>query len=185
MADVGSGERDAREDLLLAVGLCLLAAVVLVFVAGLFFSYSAFSGIGVSTRDHLELFSRRSSGFGNAALLLGAVLAFAALPAPRRIRVRPLFVLSFVAGAAIVLLSAFTIVDVLTRHVSQPGDDVSIGLIRNSFGARMSAALPAAASVTIAIVAVVAANRFGNIDRGPRDRRLEDDVPLQDLSDGD
>jgi uncharacterized membrane protein YhaH (DUF805 family) len=158
---VENHERDRRQDFLFAIGLCLIVTVVLVLV-GAVLSSGRFGG--VSGRNRIELISGQGANIISSALLLGAVAALAFLTPERVARARPLVVAALIVGTAIALLAIFSIVDVLTVHVSNPGADsgVSFALLNGTSAAdRIGTVLPEVGSLFIVLVALVGGNRLG------------------------
>lgn len=175
-----TGERDARQDFLHAVALCLLAAVALLAVGGVLFAFSSFPGAAISSRNRLELVSARSASPLNAFLLLALVAATFQLDAARASRARPVLIGAFVLGSAFVLLAAFSVIDYLTVHVATVGvgtaPSVSIGLGSATVGDRLAAVSTPVAVMIITLVAMVGANRLGNMT-GASESLETGDVP--------
>ncbi|MDQ1434593.1 MAG: hypothetical protein QOF59_1409 [Actinomycetota bacterium] len=165
MIEIQKHESQHRQDLLYAVGLCLIVAVVLVIVAAVLRATSQpYSGL--SARNQIELVSRAGAGLEVSALLLGAVVALSFLPAERSESARPLVVIALIVGTIVALLATYSVVDVLTVHVpsANSSDAFTITNTEGAFASRLSGALPQIGSVFVAIVALVGANRFGNGD---------------------
>jgi hypothetical protein len=163
MSTIEHRRQDRHEDLLFAVGLCLIVAVVLVIVGAVLRATSnPFSHF--SARNQIEFVSQAGANIPVAALLLGAVVALSFLPAERTVSARPLVVVVLIVGTAIALLATYSVVDVFTIHF--PGvnsaDVVTITNAQGSFASRLSSALPQIGSGFIAIVTLVGATRIGN-----------------------
>jgi hypothetical protein len=174
MIEIQKYEQDRREDFLFAVALCLIVAVVLSIAAAIITS-GRFTGGGISTRDRLVLISAQSANIVTAGLVLAAVAALTFLGADRITRARPLVIITLVVGTAIVLLAAYTVVDVLTVHIPSVNgnDSLTVGLSDGaSFSDRLGGILPSIGAAFIAIVALVGASRLG----GVIDRRSIDDL---------
>ncbi len=178
-----TGERDARQDFLYAVALCLLAAVALLAVGGVLFAFWAFPGVAISNRNRLELVSARSASPLNAFLLLALVAATFQLDAARASRARPVLIGAFMLGGAFVLLAAFSVIDYLTVHVATVGvgagtaPSVSIGLGSATVGDRLAAVSVPVAVMIITLVAMVGANRLGNMTRASESLETGDVPP--------
>jgi hypothetical protein len=79
---------------------------------------------------------------------------------------------AFVVGAAFVLLAVYSVVDILTIHIPDPNstDGFAVGLSQGaSMSDRLSVVLPQIGTVLIGLVAMIGANRFGNIAGGSRE----------------
>ena len=161
MVPIESQEQSRQQDLLFAIGLCLIVAVVLIIISAII-SSGRFGSI--SGRNRIELISGQAANLVTAALLLGAIAAFAFLSRERVLRARPLVVVALIVGTVIALLAIFSIVDVLTVHVSDANADngVTFGLLNGSSTAdRIGVVLPQVGSLFIALVALVGGNRLG------------------------
>jgi MFS superfamily sulfate permease-like transporter len=164
MIEIEKIERDRREDFLFAVALCLIVGAVLLIAAAII-RWVGFDATPFPTRLRIELISEQSANVTTAALVLGAVAALTFLGADRITRARPLVVVTLVVGTAILLLAAYTVVDILTVHIpSADGDGIAtVALNGSGFSQRLGAILPAIGTAFIAIVALVGANRLGGV----------------------
>ena len=89
MIETQKHEPQHRQDLLYAVGLCVIAAVVLIIVVAVLRATSQpYSGL--SARNQIELVSQTGSGVTVSALLLGTVVALSFLSAEHIASARPL-----------------------------------------------------------------------------------------------
>jgi hypothetical protein len=154
---------DRHQDLLFAVGLCLVVAVVLVIVAAVLRATSApYSQF--SARNQIELVSETGANISVAALLLGAVVALSFLPAERMVSTRPLVVVVLIVGTVIALLATYSVVNVFTMHFpgGNSADAFTVTNGQGSFATRLSSALPQIGAGFIAIVTLVGATRIGS-----------------------
>jgi hypothetical protein len=164
MLPIENREQSRQQDLLFAIGLCLIVTVVLIIV-GAIISSGRFGS--VSGRNRIELISGQAANIVTSALLLGAIAALAFLGPERVLRARPLVVVALVVGTVIALLAIFSIVDVLTVHVSDanPDNGLTFGLLNGSSTVdRIGAVLPQVGSLFTALVALVGGNRLGGDD---------------------
>jgi hypothetical protein len=163
MNTIEDRRQDRHEDLLFAVGLCLVVAVVLVIVAAVLRATSdPFSQF--SARNQIELVSEAAANISIAALVLGAVVALSFLSTERIVSARPLVVVVLIVGTVIALLATYSVVDIFTMHVpgGNSADVFTVTNAQGSFASRLSSALPQIGSGFIAIVALVGATRIGN-----------------------
>jgi hypothetical protein len=166
MLETGKSEQDRRDDFLFSVALCLIVAVVLLLLGAVLTSGSF---PHISARNWVELISGQSANFGTAALVLAAVAALSFVAPERMTRARPVLGLSFLVATVMALLATYSVVDILTVHVSAASFDTTlpIGFSQgSSVGARIGTVLPQVGTAFIALVAMVSANRVGNAPRG-------------------
>ena len=117
----------------------------------------------LSGRDRIELVSTLGASVATAMLVLGAALALvaAARAAAAPERFRPLFALAFGVAIMTALLNLYSIIDLATMKVEQTPFTVAISVLTNaSWQSRLAAILPHVATVIVAVLAVVIAQRL-------------------------
>ncbi len=161
-----TADQNQRDDYAHAVATVLVVAAALLVVSGLFYAGSL---TGVSARDRFEFVSERSAEVLTSLLLIVAVAVLFFTTRTLTAQARRILVAVILIGALVVLLDAFSILDLLTRHYPSLSDTADITFTETgSLAARLSGALPMAASMLIALVAMVGANRLGNLVNGSR-----------------
>jgi hypothetical protein len=166
MLPTETNERDFRQDFAYAIALCLSVATVLLIVSAILRA-AAYSG--TSVREHIELISQGAANVITAGLMLATVAALVLAP-QRSPRTRPILIGTLIVSGLIVLLTVFSVVDVVTIHIPGPNsqESVSVVLSRGGFKDRLATLLPEVAAMLIALVAMVGANRLGNLVSGSR-----------------
>jgi|SRR5712671_2994061 len=167
MLPTENDERDFRRDFAFAIALSLVVATVLLILAAVL---RATSFSGSSVREQIELVSQGSANVITAGLMLATVAALLQLGSERSARARPILVAALIVSAVIVLLAVFSVVDILTIHIPGPNsqESFSIVLARGGVKDRLAMLLPEVAAMFIALVAMVGANRLGNVVSGSR-----------------
>jgi hypothetical protein len=135
----------------LTVGASLLVAALLILLSGISFSYTS---IDPSFRERMEIISRQGAHIFTAVLVLAGVLAL--IPAGRAAadpgRIRLLFVLAFVVGIAVALLSLFSVWNISTADVGQ------FGVQDGGWDFRLGELLPRVASGVVGGMAMLIAS---------------------------
>jgi hypothetical protein len=167
MLPTETNERDFRQDFAYAIALCLSVATVLLIVSAIL---RAATYSGTSVREHIELISQGAANVITAGLMLATVAALVPLAPERSPRTRPILIGTLIVSGLIVLLTVFSVVDVVTIHIPGPNsqESVSVVLSRGGFKDRLATLLPEVAAMLIALVAMVGANRLGNLVSGSR-----------------
>ena len=167
MLQTENDERDFRRDFAFAIAVSLVVATVLLILAAVL---RATSYSGSSVREQIELVSQGSANVITAGLTLATVAALLQLGSERSARARPILVAALIVSAVIVLLTLFSVVDILTIHIPGPNsqESFSIVLARGGVKDRLAMLLPEVAAMFIALVAMVGANRLGNVVSGSR-----------------
>ncbi len=150
-------ETESHNDVWHVVALSLILAAALYILAGVL---SSLSIDGASTRQRLEAISAFGGHVLTAGLVLAGVVVLLHLSrSADAARVRPLLIIALAIAGIVVLLTIFSVWDIITASA---GDSRLLGAT-GKWQARLSGVLLVVAAGFMAIVAMVTANRAAAI----------------------